>query len=211
MSFSISNFKEISSHPTAIIALIGVLILISALMKVRKVKLTTKMIAQIGIALALSVVLQIFRIYHFPQGGSVTFGSLVPVLLISIVYGPEVGFLTGFLHGMLTLITDPYILHPVQVLFDYPLPSMALALVGYFKNNKILGTLVALVTKYIFHVISGVVFFASYAPKGMSPIVYSLVENATYMIPEGGICLVIMAVLPIKMLSKVLKSNTALS
>jgi thiamine transporter len=211
LSFSISNLKEISSHPTAIIALVGILILVSAFIKIRKVKLTTKIIAQVGIALALSVVLQVFRIYHFPQGGSITFGCFVPIILISIIYGPEVGFLTGFLHGMLTLITDPYILHPVQVLFDYPLPSMSLALAGYFKNNKILGTFIALVTKYAFHVISGIVFFASYAPKGMSPIIYSLVENGTYMLPEGAICLVIITLLPIKVLTHYIQDNRALN
>lgn len=207
----ITNLKEVSAHPTSVITLIGVLILVLAFIKIRKVKLNTKMITQIGIALALSAVLQLFRLYHFPQGGSVTLGSMVPILIIAFVYGPEVGFLAGFLHGMLTLILDPYILHPVQLLFDYPLPSMALGLAGYFRNRKVLGSIVAVFVKFIFHFISGVAFFGSFAPKGMSAIVYSLTVNGSFMFVEGGLCVVIIAILPIKMLSTMLKKDGALT
>lgn len=202
------NFTEILKHPTSIITLIGVLILIFLFIRIKRIKISTKMTTQIGIALALSAVLQIFRLYHFPQGGSVTLGSLVPILIIALVYGPEVGFLTGFLHGIITLFLDPYILHPVQLLFDYPLPSMALGLAGYFRSKKVLGTIVAIFAKFIFHFISGVVFFGSFAPKGMSPVIYSLVVNGTFMLTDGIICVFLIAVLPISMLSKNIKNST---
>lgn len=201
------NLSEILKHPTSIITLIGVLILILAFIKIKKVKISTRITTQIGIALALSAVLQIFRLYHFPQGGSVTLGSMVPILIIALVYGPEIGFLTGFLHGILTLFLDPYILHPVQLLFDYPLPSMALGLAGYFKSNKMLGSIVSIFVKFLFHFISGVVFFGSFAPKGMSAVVYSLVVNGSFMIVEGGICVFLIALLPIKMLKKNINSG----
>ncbi|MDD3224142.1 MAG: energy-coupled thiamine transporter ThiT [Clostridium sp.] len=202
MSNLIKSLNYIKNYPTSIITLVGVLILVLAFMKIRKVKLNTKMIAQIGIALALSMILQMLRIYHFPQGGAVTIGSYVPILLIALVYGPEVGILAGFLHGMLTLIVDPYIMHPIQLLFDYPLPSMSLGLAGFFRNNKIVGSVVAIFIKYVFHFISGVVFFGSFAPKGMSAVVYSLSVNGPLMIAEGGICIVIIAALPLKVIEK---------
>ncbi len=206
-----TNVAEISHHPSSVITLIGVLILILGFVKIRKVKLNTKMITQIGIALALSAVLQIFRIYHFPQGGGVTFGSLVPILLIAFIYGPEVGILAGFLHGMLTLIIDPYILYPTQLLFDYPLPSMALGLAGYFRNQKIIGSIVALFIKFVCHFISGVLFFGSFAPKGTSPIIYSLTVNGSLMLAEGAICVIIIGLLPMKMLSKALTGERAIT
>ena len=210
------------------------LLLILGFVKIRKVKLNTKMITQIGIALALSAVLQIFRIYHFPQGGGITFGSLVPILLIAFVYGPEVGILAGFLHGMLTLIIDPYILYPTQLLFDYPLPSMALGLAGYFRkenflghilasiklprffNNdeeylgRIIGSIFALFVKFICHFISGVLFFGSFAPKGVSPIIYSLSVNGPLVFVEGAICVVIIAVLPMKVISNSLTGQRSI-
>jgi len=43
---------------------------------------------------------------------------------------------------------------------------------------------VSLTTRFLSHFISGVVFFAMYAPEGMSPIVYSAIYNGSYMLPE---------------------------
>ena len=123
---------------------------------------------------------------------------MIPILLIAFMYGPEVGFLTGFLYGMITLILDPYILSPIQVLFDYPLPFTALGIAGFFKNKKYLGISLAVLVRFICHFISGVVFFGSYAPDGMSPIVYSLIVNGPMVGIEGIICLVILAILPIE-------------
>ena len=203
--FSITkSLAEILKHPTSIAALAAGILIIAVLVKVRKIKLSTRDIAYIGVALALATVLKIFRIYHLPQGGSITIGSMVPILLMAFFYGPEVGFLTGFLYGIITLILDPYILHPVQVLFDYPLPFMALGLAGYFRNKKVLGTIVAIIGRFICHFISGVVFFGSYAPKGMSPYVYSLVVNGSFLLVEGAICVVIIAVLPINRINTIL-------
>ena len=43
--------------------------------------------------------------------------------------------------------------------------------------------------------ISGVVVFGSYAPEGISPWIYSLTYNATYMLPDMVINLVVLALL----------------
>lgn len=206
MSLS-KNFIEISAHPSSIFALIALVIFILFIAKIKKIKFNTHLITQIGIALALATILKIFRIYHLPQGGSVTLGSMVPILLMAFLYGPEIGYLTGFLYGIITLILDPYILQPVQVLFDYPLPFMALGLAGYFKNRKLIGTTIAILGRFICHFISGVLFFGSFAPKGMSPVVYSLFLNGNFMLLEGIICLVIISVLPIKNLEHILNKN----
>ncbi|MGG7179079.1 energy-coupled thiamine transporter ThiT [Clostridium paraputrificum] len=202
-----SNFSEKAStifgNPTSIFALVGLAIIVFALLKFKKVKLDAKMISRIGIALALACVLQILRIYQFPMGGSVTLGGMVPLLLIAFIYGPEVGFLTGFLYGLLNLFMDPYFVHPVQILFDYPLPSLAIGLAGYFKNHKLLGTGLAFLAKFVCHFISGVVFFGSYGAEfGMGPSLYSLVVNAPMVGADAIICLVIIAILPINRLLK---------
>lgn len=205
--FLIKNVTEILSHPTSIFALIAVIIFILFWAKVKNVKFTTQLITQIGIALALATILKIFRIYHLPQGGSITLGSMIPILLMALLYGPEVGFITGFLYGIITLILDPYILHPIQVIFDYPLPFMALGIAGYFKNRKVIGTLAALLGRFICHFISGVIFFGSFAPKGMSPAIYSLTLNGIFMSIEGAICIAIIVVLPVKHLETVINKK----
>lgn len=192
------NILKIGAHPTSILALAGLICLILAVIRMRKITLNARIISHIGIMLALATVLKLFRLYHLPQGGSVTLGSMIPILLMAFFYGPEVGFLTGFLYGVIGLILGPFVLHPVQVLFDYPLPFIALGLAGYFRDRMMLGAVIALSGRFVCHFISGVVFFASYAPAGMSPYVYSLMVNGIFMGVEGTVCLVLLAVLPVK-------------
>jgi thiamine transporter len=194
------NIAMIFEQPTSVFALAAMVALILAFAYIKKVKLNTPMMVHIGLMLALTVILHTFRLYHMPQGGSVTLGAMIPLLLIAFRYGPVVGYLAGFTYGLFNLLQDPYILHPVQVLFDYPLPYMALGLAGYFKDRMLLGAIVGSCGRFICHFISGVVFFGSYAPPGTSPYWYSLVFNATYLLPELMICLFILRVLPVKRL-----------
>ena len=160
------------------------------------------MITRIAIALALATVLKIFRIYHLPQGGSITLGSMVPILIIAFLYGPLIGSLTGFIYGIITLFMDPFILSPVQVLFDYPLPFLVLGVAGFFKNKKILGAFIAIFLRFVCHFISGVAFFGSYAPEGMSTVIYSLTVNGSFIAIEGLICLIIIKFLPFERINK---------
>ena len=202
------NIQDIISNPMSILTLIGCVLLLIVLVKAKKIKFTPELIARIGIALALATILKMLRLYHFPQGGSITLGSMIPILLIAFMYGSEVGCLTGFLYGSITFILDPYIMHPVQVLFDYPLPFMALGLAGFFKNKRWLGASIAIFIRFICHFISGVAFFGSFAPKGVSPIIYSLTVNAPMIGIEGIICLIILTALPVERILYASSSNT---
>lgn len=199
------NLVTVASSPTTVLTLCGVSALIIGLIKMKKVEFNAKIMSHIGLAIALAAILHTVTLYKMPQGGSITLGSMVPILLMSFYYGSEVGFLTGFLYGIVNLIQSPFILHPVQVLFDYPLPFMALGLAGYFKDRLLLGTIVGIFARFICHYISGIVFFASYAPKGMSPYLYSMIFNASYLVPECIVCLVLMRVLNVKRIEQMIK------
>ncbi|MCB2305436.1 energy-coupled thiamine transporter ThiT [Clostridium estertheticum] len=209
------RITEITKSPIALFALLGVLILIYVILKVRKIKFTTQMITLVGVSIALATSLQFITIMKLPQGGSVTAGSMVPIVLIALFYGPEVGFLTGFLFGIINFILSPFAVHPVQVLFDYPLPFMAIGIVGYFRSLKITGILIgvicAMLARFACHFISGVVFFATSAPKGTSVYLYSLLYNGSYMGLEAIITCIIIAILPIKRLSKLVVNKPSLS
>ena len=200
------NFKEIVTNPLTILTLIGVLIILVLLIKAKDIKFDAKMLTTIGIALALTAVLNMLKIYKFPQGGGITLGSMIPIILISYAYGPLVGMLTGFLFGIISLFIDPYILHPVQVLFDYPIPYMALGVAGFFKNHRISGAIVAIFLKFLAHFISGVVFFGAFAPKGMSPILYSFLVNGSLIGADGFLC-----ILPVNRLIKAISSKSVTS
>ena len=201
------NFKTLFSNPLTIITLIGCAILLIAFIKFKSLKFDSKLIARIGLAIALAFILDMIKIYTLPNGGgSISLGSMVPILLLSFIYGPSIGLFTGFLFGVFKLILDPYILNPIQVLFDYPIPFMAVGIAGFFKN-KYIGASIGMFLRFISHFISGVIFFGSYAPEGMSPIIYSLVVNGSAVGGELLICLVLLAFLPIERLIKTLKTN----
>lgn len=205
------NFKTLFSSPLTLIALIGCAILLIALIKFKSLKFDSKLVARIGLATALAFILDMLKIYTLPNGGgSISLGSMIPIFLISFIYGPSIGLFTGFLFGILQLIINPYILNPIQVLFDYPLPFMAVGIAGFFKN-KYLGATLGMLLRFVCHFISGVIFFGSYAPAGTSPIIYSIAVNGFAVGGELLICLTLLAFLPIDKLIKRLKSNTSLT
>lgn len=205
------SFKEIITSPLTLLTLIACLAIFVLLIKTKNIKFDTKMITTIGIALALTTVLNMLKIYKFPQGGGVTIGAMVPIILIAFAYGPLVGILTGFLFGIISLFLDPYILQPVQVLFDYPLPYMALGVAGFFRSKKLIGATIAIFLRFVSHFISGAVFFGSYAPQGMSPFLYSFVVNGSLIGIDGLICIVILSLLPVKRLIKAMQSRNSIS
>lgn len=202
------NVMTILESPSASFALLGVLILIFFGLYLRKIKLTTHILINISLMLALSIILNQLRIYHLPQGGAVTLGGMIPLLIISFRYGAGIGTLAGFVMGLITIIQDPFIVHPVQVLFDYPLPFMAMGLAGIWKEKVFFGTILAFVGRFFFHFISGLVFFSSYAPEGTSPVIYSLAANASYIVPDMLICLLILKILPVQRLLSAMDRNS---
>ncbi|NQT08126.1 energy-coupled thiamine transporter ThiT [Candidatus Bathyarchaeota archaeon] len=144
----------------------------------------TKVLAEVSVLVALSLVLNFIKVYQLPQGGSITLASMVPVLLISFRRGPKVGVFSGVVFGMAQMLLDGWFYSPVGMILDYPLAFGALGLAGIFRKTPLIGVVVSLATRFLSHFISGVVFFGMYAPEGMSPIVYSAIYNGSYMLPE---------------------------
>jgi len=144
----------------------------------------TKVLAEVSVMVALSLVLNFIKVYQLPQGGSITLGSMVPVLLISFRRGPKVGVFSGVVFGMAQMLLDGWFYSPVGMILDYPLAFGALGLAGIFRKTPLIGVVVSLATRFLSHFISGVVFFGMYAPEGMSPLIYSAVYNGSYMLPE---------------------------
>lgn len=200
MDIIFKNSNELLAHPASFFALLGVLLLIALFLRLRHVQITTVMIVYIGLMLAVTVLLHQLKLYHMPQGGSITCGAMLPLLFIAYRYGPGIGCLTGFLYGIINILQDPFLLHPVQVLFDYPLPYMMLGLAALWPKHRYISTGLAFLGRYLCHFISGAVFFGSYAPEGTSPYLYSLVFNATYLLPEFFICFLLLKVLPVSRL-----------
>lgn len=120
---------------------------------------------------------------------------MIPVLFVAVRRGPRVGILAGVAYGLVVLVEEPFIYHPVQFLLDYPLAFGALGLAGFFRKMPLVGVGVGIGGRFISHFISGLVFFATYAPTGMDPAIYSAIYNASYLVPEFIVSAVIMFIL----------------
>ena len=77
------NSATMLAHPTSLFALLGILLLIGLFLRLRHIKVTTPMLIYIGLMLASAILLHQFKLYHMPQGGSITCGSMIPLLLIA--------------------------------------------------------------------------------------------------------------------------------
>jgi len=148
------------------------------------IKSTTRIIAEIVVFIALASALSYIKLFSLPQGGSVTAGSMVPILWLALRRGAKVGLFAAAVYGCVQLALEPFIFHPAQVLLDYPIAFGMLGLAGFFQNHPFVGVNVGVIGRLLMHFISGVVFFADYAPERMHPIVYSAIYNGSYLLPE---------------------------
>jgi len=149
-----------------------------------KFRFSTKLIAETVVFVALATVLSYIKLFSLPQGGSVTAASMVPLVWLALRRGPKVGLFAAAVYGLVQLALEPYIYHPVQVLLDYPIAFGLLGVAGFFQKRPLIGTSLGIFGRFFAHFLSGIVFFASYAPEGMHPIVYSAVYNGGYMLVE---------------------------
>src|SRR5450756_136916 len=79
--------------------------------------ITVKEMAEMGIAVALGVALSYLSkaIWSMPMGGTLELG-IIPVLYIALKWGWRDGLIAGLALGFVTMATDWYFVHPVQIL-----------------------------------------------------------------------------------------------
>ena len=150
-----------------------------------------------AIMIALGTALSFIRI-QMPLGGEITLLSLVPIALISIEYGVTWGLFGAFVYSLIQMgiqlsLIFTWGLSPAAVVgtivLDYILAYTAVGLSGLFRKKGIpgvcAGIAIALLTRFVLHVISGTIIFDVWMPEGWSnPFVYSLCYNAVYIVPE---------------------------
>ena len=147
-----------------------------------------------GLMLALAVALSFFGI-KMPFGGSMTLGSMVPIIAISYIFDFKFSLTVGFAYSLLQMVCD-FAPPPVQkfssffavIMIDYIMAFTSLGLAGQIsskiKNTKLRylsGTAAVVAIRFLCHFISGILIWSFYAPKGQSPLIYSLLYNGGYM------------------------------
>lgn len=187
-----------------VVAVIVILLIAAAVMRqrraVRKTFLTTKQLVYSAAAVALAVVCSMIKLFEMPMGGSVTLLSMLFIVLIAYWYGPYVGIMTAVAYGLVQFVMEPIFYTLPQMLLDYPLAFGALGLAGFFHKKKWglqTGYIVGVIGRFVFATISGVVFFGAFAPEGMHPLVYSAGYQASYLIPEAVVTLIIICIPPV--------------
>ena len=195
------------------IALTAIIIVVSFITDKTK-GFDTRAITFAAISIALSFALSYIRILHMPMGGSITFASMLPLMLYSYMFGCKKGLIAGIVYGFLQAIQDPWLLHPAQFALDYLVAFMAMALTGCLRNvaslkgkmrtQFTLGAIIAGVMRYISHYFSGVFAFGTFGADyseeyGISalanPYFYSFVYQSMYVIPEIVIVIVVGVIL----------------
>ena len=109
-----------------------------------KKEIDSQALAEIAISVALAYVLNLIIIYHLPQGGSITLGSMVPILILALRRGPYIGIFAGIVFGIVQLALGGYWLTLIQVLLDYPVAFGVLGIAGYFKRQPIIGVIISI-------------------------------------------------------------------
>lgn len=180
----------------------------------------TKKLTTTAILFALGSVLSMIPLFSAPFGGTVTPGSMVPILLIGLLYGTKWAFGSALVYGILQLLlsggayvppTPDFWSYAAVIGLDYILAFAVLGLSALFypRFGKNRGTLmvacgIPVFLRFICHLLSGILIWKVYAPEGQSPFYYSLTYNGGYMLPE----LVITLVLVFCLSSWILKQTT---
>ena len=156
----------------------------------------TRMIAEAGVAIAIAQVLSFITLFHMPQGGSIQAASMVPLMIFAYRWGGTRGILAGVVYGVLHfLLGFKSSIHYLSIILDYLVAYGVIGVCGYFKDNiagLVSGSIIAIALRWLASVTSGAVVFASYAPQGQNPWIYSMIYNASYMIPDGIINIIVL-------------------
>ena len=170
-----------------------------------------------GVMVALATVLSFIKVFELPYGGSITLCSMLPIIFFAYMYGVKWGLFSGVVYGVIQLLFGTSALRGLSlgavfgsIVFDFLIAFAMLGLAGIFRNkikNDALavtfGAILAIILRFVSHVISGAIFFGDYADwyfsqagfelgekilsnysGNMLVIVYSTIYNGMYMLPE---------------------------
>ena len=167
-------------------------------------KMTTKQLVFSAMAIALAIVIcVVIKLPSLPNGGSITLFSMLIICLIGYWYGPKVSITAAIAYGILQFIIGPYFVHPLQVLLDFPLAFGALGLSGFFSNSKhglVKGYIVGVLGRFLFHVISGIIFYTAYVGNirgNIAAIWVGIAYNISYILPEAILTLILISLPPV--------------
>ena len=193
--------------------------------KKQKTQALTVSAIMIAFAVSISAICAVMPFLNLPFGGGFTIASMLPIIIVAYMYGTKWGLLTAFTYSILQMLlgfnTVSAFFLPgdnqmlwyravIVILIDYIIAYTVLGFGGIFRNKfetkkaLVLGSIFAILLRYVAHIVSGAIFFGTWAEwfftqdgfpswgekiletfSGASlSTVYSIIYNGTYMIPE---------------------------
>lgn len=173
-------------------------------------------VAEAGLCIALAKILDFIVLFRMPMGGSITLASMAPLFIFAIRWGWKWGMLVGGVYGIVNVFLGGYVVHPLQLILDYPLAFAMCGLAGIpSKTGKrnfsayLPYLILASIFRLFWHVLSGCIFYSTidFTQEGASLIDalapsnllaglgYSLAYNASFLAVDLLICLVVLALL----------------
>ena len=153
-------------------------------------RLTTSAV-MLALAMVLAMVCALIPFLNLPFGGGFTVASMLPVVIISYMYGMKWGFFSAAIYSVIQIVMDLYLGKgsTIMALFmpnsedfmgfgaaiailiiDYLVAYTLLGFGGAFRKvikNKALaltlGVVLALSLRYLAHIVSGYIFYGAWA------------------------------------------------
>ncbi len=153
-------------------------------------RLTTSAV-MLALAMVLAMVCALIPFLNLPFGGGFTVASMLPVVIISYMYGMKWGFFSAAIYSLIQIVMDLYLGKgsTIMALFmpnsedfmgfgaavailiiDYLVAYTLLGFGGAFrkliKNKPLaltLGVILALSLRYVAHIASGFIFYGAWA------------------------------------------------
>ena len=170
-------------------------------------------IAEGAVLVALALVLSYLKIpiglAFGGFGGSIDL-VMIPLVVFAVRRGLGWGLGAGLVFGTVKYFIGQHSdISWVSIIFDYSVAYMCVGFAGLTKKpwdggkNAALpaGALIGCVCRFIIHYISGVTVYAQWMPEEfmgvthLTPALYSLLYNGTYMLPNTVLCVAVCALL----------------
>lgn len=160
-------------------------------MQTKTQKLTVSAV-MLALSTVLALVCALIPFLHLPMGGGFTVASMLPIVIVSYMYGVKWGLFTAFTYSVIQIVMDlclgvngsiimalfmpeseDYmgIVAAIAILIiDYFVAYTVLGLGGLFRNRIkskegaiVLGVVVAIGLRYLAHIVSGYIFYGAWA------------------------------------------------
>lgn len=158
-----------------------------------------RILVECALLISIGTVLGLIPVAELPYGGSITFASVLPIIIISyrhgLLWGMGAGTAFAVLQQLLGLKNLFYVTTwqsvVAVIMLDYLIAYSVAGLGGIYrkpiKNQSaamVCGALTVSLLRYICHVVSGATVWAGISIPTKAAMIYSIAYNAAFMIPE---------------------------